>query len=201
MYKSLITQSKTVPEDLIPSSYTQARQKLLIGLSYGTAWPMAGRLFRQSFIMVCFALARLRKQGEYVKLYQLLALVLTDKTLKTKENYRWWYLMRFGVALAQEQQNGNLFGGIQLQEDLIYLGSMGPKPWIGYDAAYSFLGFSLWFFERGDIVSAIDYAKIAIAADDTWGYPEYLLGWYGLFTKGVDSVFHFTNAVRSDWSF
>ena len=56
-------------------------------------------------------------------------------------------------------------------------------------------------FERGDIVSAIDYAKIAIAADDTWGYPEYLLGWYGLFTKGVDSVFHFTNAVRSDWSF
>ena len=78
---------------------------------------------------------------------------------------------------------------------------MGPKPWKGYDVAYAFVGYSLWLFERGDIQGAINMIQIGIEADETWGYPEYLFGWYGLFTGGVDSVAHFARAVQIDWSF
>ncbi len=90
---------------------------------------------------------------------------------------------------------------LALEDSLIMLGSTGPKPWIGYDIAYAFVGYSLWIFERGDVQGAINMIKVSIDADDTWGYPEYLLGWYGLFTNNVDSVEHFTRAVQIDWSF
>jgi hypothetical protein len=63
------------------------------------------------------------------------------------------------------------------------------------------VGYSLWLFERGDVQGAINMIQIAVLADETWGYPEYLHGWYGLFTRGVDSVTHFTRAVQIDWSF
>ncbi|MDB6096402.1 MAG: hypothetical protein JWM09_680, partial [Francisellaceae bacterium] len=39
------------------------------------------------------------------------------------------------------------------------------------------------------------------ASDNKWGYPEYILGWYGLFSNNVDSVLHFSKAVAIDWNF
>jgi hypothetical protein len=169
-------------------------------LSYGLKVPVIGPLLQHSFTIVCCALGRLRRKRDYHGLYDLLIGCLSHSVFKHK-GYRWWYLMRFAVAIAQERQINWLVRDIVLEDNLILLGSLGPRPLTGYDVAYSFVGYSLWLFERGDILGAINMIKIAEQADETWGYPEYLHGWYGLFTRGVDSVEHFTRAVHIDWSF
>lgn len=169
--------------------------------SYMLRVPIIGQLFLSSFTVVCAALARYRRRGNYTELYNLLVDVLLKSYFRRKDTYRWWYLMRFGVAIAQERQINWLMRDLALEDNLIVLGSLGPKPWYGYDIAYSFVGFSLWLFERGDMIGAINLIKIAESADTTWGYPEYLHGWYGLFTTGVDSIEHFVRAVQTDWSF
>lgn len=170
-------------------------------LSLGIRLPFIGRFIQQSFPLVCIAINRLRRQGDYVGLNNLLIDVLLGIAFRKTHVYRWWYLMRFGVAVAQERQINWLIRDLILEDNLIIMGSLGPRPWKGYDIAYSFVGYSLWLFERGDIQGALNMIQIAVQADETWGYPEYLHGWYGLFTQGVNSVEHFTRAVQIDWSF
>lgn len=170
-------------------------------LSYGLLVPFLRPLLQKSFTIVSIALGRLRQKGDYTRFYALLINILLGSAFRKKDIYRWWYLMRFGVAVTQERQINWMIRDLIAEDNLILVGSMGPKPWQGYDVAYAFVGFSLWLFERGDIQGAINMIQIAIQADDTWGYPEYLHGWYGLFTTGVDSVSHFTKAVQTDWSF
>lgn len=170
-------------------------------LSFCIHLPIIGRFVQQSFVLVCIAVNRFRRKGDYAGLYQLLINSLLGNAFRKDHIYRWWYLMRFGVAVAQERQINWLIRDLILEDNLIIIGSLGPRPWKGYDVAYSFVGFSLWLFERGDIQGAINMIQIAVQADETWGYPEYLHGWYGLFTEGVDSVDHFTRAVHIDWNF
>lgn len=170
-------------------------------LSHAINFPVIGRMLQGSFPVLCIALSRARQRGDYMGLYNLLINSLLGPYFRNKKNYRWWYLMRFGIAVAQERQINWLIRDLVLEDNLILVGSLGPKPWKGYDVAYSFVGFSLWLFERGDIHGALNMIQIAVQADATWGYPEYLHGWYGLFTTGVDSVTHFTRAVQIDWSF
>lgn len=170
-------------------------------LSYGINFPFIGRFLKRSFPILCISIGRLRKRGDFPRLYALLIETLLSNTYRKKTPYRWWYLMRFGVAVAQERQINWLIRDLILEDNLILIGSLGPKPWKGYDTAYAFVGYSLWLFERGDIQGAINMIHIAVRADETWGYPEYLHGWFGLFTSGVDSISHFTKAVQIDWSF
>lgn len=170
-------------------------------LSYGIKIPVVGRLLQRSFTVVCCAIGRLRRKNNYNGLFDLLVDCLSHNTFRKYEAYRWWYLMRFAVAISQEWQINWLIRDIRLEDNLILLGSLGPRPLKGYDVAYAFVGYSLWMFERGDVLGAINLIQIAKQADETWGYPEYLHGWYGLFTRGVDSVEHFTCAVHIDWSF
>jgi hypothetical protein len=170
-------------------------------LSLGVQLPLLGRFFRRSFSLVSYALSYRRRKGDYRELYRLLTDCLAGTVFRNDLSHRWWYLMRFGVAVAQERQINWLIRDIVLEDNLILLGSLGPRPLKGYDVAYSFVGYSLWLFERGDVWGAINMVKLAEQADETWGYPEYLHGWYGLFTNGVDSVEHFARAVHIDWSF
>lgn len=170
-------------------------------LSYFIKYPIIGHWIKHSFTVVCVALGKLRKQNDFKALYALLIEVLLGNYFRKKETNRWWYLMRFAVAISQERQINWLIRDLILEDNLILIGSLGPKPWKGYDTAYAFVGYSLWLFERGDIQGAIHMIQIAINADETWGYPEYLYGWYGLFTRGVDSITHFARAVQIDWSF
>ena len=170
-------------------------------LSYGLKLPIIGRLLQHSFSILCAAIARLRRKNDYNALLDLLLGYLSRNSPRKDPAYHWWYLMRFLVAIAQERQMHWLIRDLRLQDNLILLGSLGSMPLKGYDVAYAFVGYSLWMFERGDVLGAINLIQIAEQADETWGYPEYLHGWYGLFTRGVDSVTHFTRAVHIDWSF
>jgi hypothetical protein len=193
-------------KELIQNRNRYVQMPAIIGsviefLSLGVKLPVIGRIFRHSFSLVSCALNRFRRKGDYVGLYQLLASCLTSSSFRKNPSYHWWYLMRFGVAIAQERQINWLIRDIALEDNLILLGSLGPRPLKGYDVAYSFVGYALWLFERGDVWGAINLIKLAEQADETWGYPEYLHGWFGLFTTGVDSVEYFSRAVHIDWSF
>lgn len=193
-------------KELVQQQNQYGQLPLVIGavaefLSYGINFPILGQLLCRSFVVVSCALSRLRRHGDYSGLYQLLTKCLVSPAFRKGFGYHWWYLMRFAVAVAQERQINWLIRDIVLEDNLLLLGSLGPRPLKGYDVAYSFVGYSLWLFERGDVWGAINMIKIAELADETWGYPEYLHGWFGLFTTGVDSVEHFSKAVQIDWSF
>ena len=101
----------------------------------------------------------------------------------------------------QEQQICQLIINPDLENNLIELGKSGPGEPIGYNVSYSFVGYSLWLFERARIDEAMDMVRKAALADPKWGYPEYLLGWYGLFMGAEDSIEHFSKAISMDWNF
>lgn len=192
-------------KELIQNRSQNAKIPVIFGylaefLSLGIKLPLIGKALCRSFAVVSCALNRFRRKGDFAGLYNLITDNLTSQNFR-KGGYQWWYLMRFAVAVAQERQINWLIRDIVLEDNLILIGSLGPRPLKGYDVAYSFVGYSLWLFERGDIWGAINMIKIAEHADQTWGYPEYLHGWYGLFTTGVDSIEHFARAVHIDWSF
>lgn len=194
-YRDLTRKSTTSPQ------MHGSISRITAFFSYGIMLPVVGRLLCHSFMVVCCALGRFRRKGDYAALYGLLINCLTRGYFRHERSYRWWYLMRFSVAVLQERQINWLVRDVILEDNLILVGSLGPRPLKGYDVAYSFVGYSLWLFERGDIWAAISMVKVAEQADPTWGYPEYLHGWYGLFTTGVNSVDHFARAVQIDWSF
>lgn len=177
------------------------KSKVVELLSYALYFPLLGRWLRGFFPIVCVALGKMRRRGNYRGMYRLLFNCLMSSAFRVKNTFKWWYLMRFGVAMAQERQINWMIRDFILEDNLILIGTLGPKPLKGYDVAYSFVGFALWLFERGDIQGAVNMIKISVQADETWGYPEYLYGWFGLFTSGIDSVAHFTKAVHIDWSF
>lgn len=158
-------------------------------------------IFR-SFNMICLYIAVMHKRQNFHHMYKLMLTVLSYQYWREPAQAKqWWFLMRLFVALLQEQQIYFLRFHPKLEEELIRLGFEGPAPVEGYDVSYSYVGFALWKFERAEIHEAINLIKTAVLADSSWGYPEYLYGWFGLFTSDVDSVEHFSKAIQLDWSF
>jgi len=141
-----------------------------------------------------------RKNKSHQALQHLMQLLKSKKFIEGP-TYRWWYLMRQAVMLAQDYQlcSQNHFKG-EIKH-LMSLGTNGPLCSSGYDVAFCFVGFGLWAFQMGDTKLAIRYIQHAIDADNTWGYPDYLMGWLGLFDKQVDTVHHFVKALKYNWSF
>ena len=162
--------------------------------------PLIDLLCCQSFLIVYYAMVRFRQRGQYSRLYRLLTRCLIGKTFRKKPQ-EWWYLMRALVAFTQEHQHVHLTKDVGLEDSLILLGHLGPKPLQGYDVAYVFVAYSLWDFESGDISAALNLIKIAELADPTWGYPAYLHGWYSLVANMDDAVDYFSRAAQMDWSF
>jgi len=195
-YKDLI-QNRTPPYTPLAGM----RGRIAHWMSFAIQSPLLGGFLRHFFHVVCIALVQFRHKQNYAGLYDVLMNTLLAPHFRKERTQQWWYLMRFGVAITQERQLNWLMRDWALEDNLILLGSLGPKPWQGYDVAYVFVGYSLWLFERGDVHGALNMVQVAVQADETWGYPEYLQGWYGLFTTGVDSVAHFARAVQIDWSF
>lgn len=164
--------------------------------------PLLGHALLRLFTVDCLYVALLHQYGNQSRLYTFLHRILKSGAFRRKgKHHYWWFFMRLIVAFLQEEQIHHFLINPDLEEELITLGKMGPGKRTGYNVAYSFVGFSLWLFERGLIHDAINMVAIAAEADQAWGYPEYLHGWYGLFIGGEGSEQHFTKAVIIDWSF
>jgi hypothetical protein len=188
----------------LPSGGDKSLASAVLGnlLGFLLLSPLIGNLFCRSFSLVCLYVALLEQEHKYKNIYDALFKILQGKPYRSeKKIYYWWFLLRLMVAFMQEQQIRQFLIYPDLEDNLINLGLNGPGKKEGYNVAYTFVGFSLWMFERGQIAKSLDMIKIAAEADKSWGYPEYLYGWFGLFAEGVDSVLHFSNAVHTDWNF
>lgn len=163
--------------------------------------PGVNRILKNTFLGACSYTSLLSKKGQSKKAIQHLIKLLKRKKFKKKATFRWWFLMRQAITLAQDYQ---LQGQDLLQQevaDMMALAQHAPDPKQGYDAAYSFVGLGLWAFQMGLREQALSYVQLAVEADQEWGYPEYLMGWLALFEKNIDPIPHFVNALRFNWSF
>ncbi len=108
------------------------------------------------------------------------------------DHHDWWSLMRDGVDSARHISNSGL------KENLIEQARSGPKPFDGYDVAFSFLEFSKWKYEEQNETEVFKYATLASNADSTWGEPDFLLGWYSLVFEREGAECHFEKAIEKD---
>lgn len=114
---------------------------------------------------------------------------------------KWWHLMAKAMQIAQSleldpQQNPLL--------RLVKVLKLGPQPWQGYEVAFCFASLSFYSFLTGKYNKAIEYVNIANHAEKAWGYPEYLLGWYGILLEGIEPIPHFIRAIQCNsryWQF
>lgn len=111
-----------------------------------------------------------------------------------------WQYLTLAVNLAKEQQlNPTLHLLQQIDELRLIAHQISLQQ--GFDCAYVYICFSLWAFARGDLERSIAVAVKAMAADDTWGYPHYFMGWLGCFSGTFNPVPHLINAVSRDWTY
>lgn len=178
-------------------------------LGRGTLWlctkliriPGANRVFKHTFLGTCSYISLLSKKGKTPQAIHHLILILSKDKFKNKGVFRWWYLLRQTITLAQDYQ---LKGQDLLQDEvaqIMELVEQAPVLKQGYDAAYSYVGLGLWAFQMGNRELALHYVRQAIDADKEWGYPEYLMGWLALFESNIDPIPHFVNALAFNWSF
>ncbi|MDH5434913.1 MAG: hypothetical protein OEY19_13300 [Gammaproteobacteria bacterium] len=111
----------------------------------------------------------------------------------TSENhFHWWQFMKHGVDSATKTDNQ------KLKDKLIEYAISGIEPFKGYDVAYSYLEFSKWQHQIKEHNKAIEYAKIASEADNTWADPDFILGWYSLILGESDAEAHLSRAIEKD---
>jgi len=104
----------------------------------------------------------------------------------------WWTLMKIGADSARHISNAHL------KKSIIDQANLGIEPFEGYDVAYSFLEFSKWKYEEKNEKEAIEYAMLASNADETWGEPDFILGWYALVLGHDGAECHFDKAIEKD---
>ncbi|MBS0289936.1 MAG: hypothetical protein JSS07_07895 [Proteobacteria bacterium] len=139
--------------------------------------------------------------GQQIEALQLLIERLNRQHFWLNHAVKWWVLMRLSIQIAQDLPKSTLNRVSDPIQHLFKLGGYAPMPWRGEDVAYSFVALSLWSFELGKTQKAIEQVNSAIHADISWGYPEYLLGCYGLLLEGIEPVTHFVKAVELNWNF
>ncbi len=154
----------------------------------------------KTFWGLVYRLNDLKAQGQSLLALQLILDELEYQYYWRDHEEKWWSLMRKAVSLSQDLQLEHKEGSKPLLR-IMALIKNAPQPWQGYDVAYSFVTLSLWSFIQGKSQAALSQVKTALHADPSWAYPEYLLGWYGLWLEGVDPVKHFVRAIQLDWRY
>lgn len=158
-------------------------------------------LFKNTFLGACRQVNLLTQKGDTEQAISHLVQLLDSDKFKSKRTYRWWYLMRQAVSLSQDFHLQSKHAKPDEIKKMVHLVQNGPSPKVGYDAAYCYVGLALWAFQAGNRSQAIQCVQKAIHADNEWGYPEYLMGWLGLFESSIDPIPHFMNALNYNWSF
>lgn len=105
-----------------------------------------------------------------------------------------WLQLKYAVECAKKLDRTDL------RAELIRFAENAPPLTPGSrEASNIFIMLSRWSFEAKDLEKMLSLSKRAVAADETWGYPCFLLGWYGLFVEErIDSIKYFTKAIELD---
>lgn len=104
----------------------------------------------------------------------------------------WWFFVRLAAGSAGR------CGSSRLKQEVIQLAGVESEPARGLNAAEAFLEFARWAYDEGELDAAIAYAEQAAAADESWGEPDFMLGWYRLASGDGEPLRHFARAVGKD---
>jgi hypothetical protein len=107
-------------------------------------------------------------------------------------HHQWWEFMSYAVASLEQCDAPEAW------DEAMALARHGMEPFQGYAVAYAFLAFARRKLAVGDDDAATAFAIVAGHADETWGEPEFLLGWYELASGQGDGMAPLSRAVRKD---
>lgn len=183
---------------IAPLPFTPKEMRWMRWLYHLLQFPLFAPLVRKTFWGMLAQVAALRNQGSYNNALKLMVryLQLAQSRLKPKQ---FWHLMHLAVNITQHQQLKYNTESISAINKLLEITKTLPRECNGYDAAYSLVGLGLWAFQFGRLMDARRLICLAIEADTSWGYSEYLMGWLGLFDKRINAVDHFVKAANRDW--
>ncbi len=119
----------------------------------------------------------------------------------TLDKEKIWAICKTGLHAVQIRQLNPDVVILSKIEDLSHLISDRLATQCSYDCSYTLICLSLWRFQKGQMEQAIQLAALAAQADPTWGYPPYLLGWFGCFTLEFDPLAYFYEAIEKDWRY
>lgn len=168
------------------------------GVNHLVMWCGLKEWWHKTFYGVQSDALQLVAQGEYNEALSLLIKTLTEQQFWFEHSCKWWNLMRLAINIAHRLHMSAQSMPSEPLHLLMKLSNTAPQPWQGRDVAVCFTLLSLWALEEEKNQKALDKIRIAMHADPTWGYAEYLLGHYGLVLEGIDSVNHFINAIKID---
>ncbi|MFI4937617.1 MAG: hypothetical protein ACHQJ6_03805 [Candidatus Berkiellales bacterium] len=155
-------------------------------------------LWQKTYHGLTAQVSQLLREDQPLKALNLLLEGLGNDQFWHHHAKKWWHLMRLAVEITQTLKLAVSNPFCKPIQRLLKLSTLAPQPWQGSDVAFCFSTFSLWSFIQGKTQKAILQINNAIHADLTWGYSEYLLGWYGLALEGIDPVSHFVKAIKID---
>lgn len=190
-------QQRILASGVFTNTVSQSEPSLLLHLFHWFAqYTGLSLLWQNTFYGLKAQILLLQRQEQPLEALNLLLNKLGNSHFWVAHEAKWWSLMRSAVGIAQDLHCVGKSNVPMLR--LMKLCQQAPQPWQGYDCAYCFAIISLWSFEQNKCKRAIEQVHIAMHADPSWGYPEYLFGWYGLFWEGIDTVHHFVKAIQID---
>lgn len=170
----------------------------LTPLSWAIHWPVAADFRLNHYYAAKTYLHYLSKKSKFPDLIHFLIIVIVKSDL---DKDKIWSLCKLGTYMVQVRQMNPDVVILTKIEELIALIPDKLAVQLSYDCSYTLICLSLWLFQRGQMEWALKLAALASQADPTWGYPDYLLGWYGCFTLEFDPLPYFLEAINKDWRY
>ena len=171
---------------------------LLKPLSWIIHWPICLPFRMDNYYVAKAYLCYLKNHHRYPDLIHFLITVVTESNLDKDQI---WAICKLGTHAIQVRQLNPDAVILAKIEALTVLIPESLAVQVSYNCSYTLVCLSLWRFQRGQMEMAIKLAALAIQADPSWAYPDYLLGWYGCFTLEVDPTPYFFEAIRKDWRY
>lgn len=170
----------------------------LTPLSWVIYWPVLADFRINHYYAAKTYLHYLSKSSKFPDLIHFLIVIITESDL---DKEKIWSLCKIGTYAVQVRQMSPDVVILTKIDELIGLIPDKLAVQLSYDCSYTLVCLSLWRFQRGQMEWALKLAALASQADPTWGYPDYLLGWYGCFTLEFDPLPHFLEAINKDWRY
>lgn len=133
--------------------------------------------------------------GNY-KMALKLALVGLEKTkgMESKnDQWQWWEFMKLAIDTGIKLNNESDYEAVKQYALTDY--SPSSREVAKYYLRLSMLGFN--FNDK----AIVDLAEMALKADESWGEPEFMLGWYMLKENIDAAISHFKKAIEKDASY
>lgn len=155
-------------------------------------------LLGKTYLGLQYQALALNREKRPLEALSLLTVAMRRQQFWPHHASKWWKLMMIAIHIAQNLEPWTQKRFCEPLVRLLNLSHNAPQPWQGREVAYCFATLSLWSFQEGKSQKAFEKIRIALHADPTWGYSEYLLGWYGLLLEGIEPVEHFVRAINRE---